>query len=353
MISRRDFLFAGTGTLLTGCDVSDGRTPIGYAGVLTDRNQTRGLIARGVRRRGSGRPVTAVDHWHIGSNAKAMTSALYARLVEQGAVSWDSTVEQLFDGIAVHESWRKVPIIQFMAHVAGLSDGGLLDSWALIKSELDERPVPRQRLNLVEKALAAPRRHSARFEYANANYVLIGAAIERRTGSAWEDVIRSQLFGPLGMDSAGFGAPAGDQPYGHKRSLLPWRGLQPLEPGSADDNPAFMRPAGGVHLGLQDYAKFLRMFLRREPSILDPQSLKVLTTPLSAVPPYALGWFIQDIPWAGGTSLVHDGSNTMWYATALVSPSRGIAAAAVANEGTERAAQVTRSLVRQLFQWTA
>lgn len=41
-----------------------------------------------------GEPVQLADAWHLGSNTKAMTATLAARLVEQGKIGWETTIAQ-------------------------------------------------------------------------------------------------------------------------------------------------------------------------------------------------------------------------------------------------------------------
>ncbi|HEX8214226.1 MAG TPA: serine hydrolase domain-containing protein [Allosphingosinicella sp.] len=349
---RRDVLGGAAGGLLAGCG-SESRhvKPVGLAGLVTDADRIVRIEAQGFRRNGSRQRVAAGDLWHIGSNAKAMTAMLYARLAEQGRASWGASLQDLFPGVAIHESWRGIAVEQLMSHTAGLTDEGLIGVWQLIKSELDERPLPQQRLALAAKAFSAPPRgRRGEFAYSNANYVVLGSAIEQRTGGPWEDAVRRELFQPLGMASAGFGAPSGDQPLGHRPSWLPWKGPRPVQPGPSADNPAFMRPAGGVHLSLEDYSKFLRLFLKERDSFLSVSSMQRLVAPRSKAPAYALGWLVEDLPWAGRNALLHDGSNTMWYATAVVSPERGLAAVAVSNEGSQTAASATHALARKLLE---
>ena len=47
----------------------------------------------------------------------------------------------------------------------------------------------------------------------------IGAMLEEATGTSWEELVRREVFEPLGMTNAGFGAPLGGgreaQPCGH------------------------------------------------------------------------------------------------------------------------------------------
>ena len=58
---------------------------------------SKGVIAIGavgVRRIDTETPVTVNDLWHLGSCTKAMTASMLGRLVEQGAVRWDSTLAE-------------------------------------------------------------------------------------------------------------------------------------------------------------------------------------------------------------------------------------------------------------------
>ncbi len=78
--------------------------------------------AVGVRKRGTDIPVTLDDLWHLGSDGKAMTSTLIARLVERGQLSWDTTLAEVFPEIApqMNPGFRKVTLLQLLSHHAGL-----------------------------------------------------------------------------------------------------------------------------------------------------------------------------------------------------------------------------------------
>ena len=45
-----------------------------------------------------------------------------------------------------------------------------------------------------------------RFAYANMNYILAGAMLERLTGKTWDELITERIFTPLGLKTAGLGA---------------------------------------------------------------------------------------------------------------------------------------------------
>ena len=283
----------------------------------------------GVRQAGGQNPVTTHDRWHLGSNTKAMTAALYARLVEQGRARWQVPVPSLFPDLEIDPAWADITIEQLLGHRAGILDDRFMPVWMIQAWASDDLQAARG--TLAQSVLGtAPPGPVGTFAYSNVGYVIAGTAIERITGEPWEATVRREVFEALGMASAGFGAPSGDNAWGH---LGP--GLVPRDPtGILADNPPALGPAGTVHASLEDYARFLRVFLTDGGGWLSSDSLTRLTTPLAGDDPaYALGWGIVSGPaWTGGTpALTHDGSNTMWYARAVVAPARNAALICVAN----------------------
>lgn len=297
-----------------------------------------GLIwsgVRGVRRAGGGEPAALDQLWHLGSNGKAMTAMLYARLVQRGRARWGASLPELFPGLAVDPALAPVTIEDLLCHRSGLMDRDLLTRDVLIAGHTDQRPAHEQRTDFARTALGkAPSGARGAFAYSNGGYALAGAAIERLTGSPWEEVIKAELFDPLGMTSVGHGAPQGDNPWGHRRM---GEQLAAVDPARGADNPAFMGPAGRLHMTVADYARFLRLYLAQGDGLVRSGTMAHLLTPPEGEPPaYAYGWGVQPAqPWAaGGPALAHEGSNTMWHAIARVAPERGLAVLSVANEAT-------------------
>jgi len=291
----------------------------------------------GVRRRNEDAPATLADVWHIGSNAKAMTAAVYARLVQADLAAWGTPLPTLFPDIEIHRAWAGVTAADLLRHRSGLRDRGLADARWIEAARRSPASAGEQRMTLAKSALTVPPKGQVgRFGYANANYILIGGAVERLLGQSWESAAAAWLFKPLGMTSAGFGAPPGDQPWGHIGGLMGLRVGEPVDPTRPEaDNPAFMGPAGTVHMTLLDHARFARLFLTDGAGFLTRASITALTTPTSGEPnDYAFGWGVMsDRPWARGPVLVHEGSNTLWHAVAVVAPSRDLAVLTVCNSG--------------------
>ncbi len=360
-MTRRQVMATATAAVLTGATRASARDAAGFdaalqaafdgagspalGGMVAGRDGAIWTGALGIRHAG-GAAVAADDLWHLGSNTKAMTAAVFGRLVDQGRASWTDTLSTLLPDVAMAEAWRDVPLTRIMGHRAGLTDATALGQGWLMTARADPRPLPDQRQALAAIMLGAPPAGTpGSFAYANSNYILIGAVIERITGTSWEEAMRAELFGPLGITTGGFGAPGADQPWGHS-------GGQAIDPaGPVTDNPAPMGPAGTVHMSLQDYGRFLRVFLNDGAGWLTPETLSLLMQPIGqGQPPYAGGWIVPPgQPWAQGVCLTHDGSNTMWYASTWVAPGIGKAFVSVANDG-QRGRSACQALIPGLIQ---
>jgi CubicO group peptidase (beta-lactamase class C family) len=272
-------------------------------------------------------PATVDDLWHLGSDTKAMTATLIAIYVDRGVLHWDDTIATRFAGEAIDPGYAAVTLDQLLQHRGGAP------------AKLPEGMDDASRADLVRAILGKPPAQAVgTFKYSNAGYIIAGAALERATGKTWEELIRTDLFGPLGMTSCGFGAPgsaaAVDQPWGHTASAA-WGGAvtnQPIAPDNPGaDNPPSVGPAGTVHCTLRDWGKFLTIHLGAPSSLVSAASLAHLhQPPRGEGQSYMGGWMLMKGD-AGDIRYGHEGSNTMWHAIALVAPARGVAIAVVAN----------------------
>src|SRR4051794_37764576 len=79
--------------------MADSKVPA--LGALMIRGGKAGEPAvRGVRRIGQADPIRPGDRWLLGSDGKAMTATLVARLVDQGRLSWDAPLEKMLPDLA-------------------------------------------------------------------------------------------------------------------------------------------------------------------------------------------------------------------------------------------------------------
>jgi CubicO group peptidase (beta-lactamase class C family) len=299
--------------------------------------------AVGVRKRGTEIPVALGDLWHLGSDGKAMTSTLVARLVERGQLKWDSALAQVFPDLApqMNPEFQKVTLLQLLSHRAGLPAN-------LNLAEYPGNDVASLRLRAVVEELAKKPESTpgSKYAYSNLGYIIAAAMVEKTTGKTWEQAITDEVFDPLRMTSAGFGGTGTrgqiDQPWPHTGD-----GNPAAENGPEMDNPPVMGPAGRIHCSIQDWAKFVQDQLRGgrgAPALLKPESYQKLQTPPFGGD-YALGWRVVQRSWAGGKALNHGGDNTMNFANVWVAPSRNFAILVCVNQSGNKAFQATDEVV--------
>ncbi|WP_379715181.1 serine hydrolase domain-containing protein [Haloferula chungangensis] len=322
----------------------------GAPGMAAATFDTKTILAQtqlGVRRADKKGDVEAGDLWHIGSDGKAITATLIARLVESGKLTWNTSLKEIFhDSVGnLHPQAQQITIQQLLSHTAGLP-ANPPDDLINEAHEAGDRNIRKQRMKIAMDALTkAPlSTPGTTFLYSNTGYIIAGAVIEELLGTTWEKAIAKEVFSPLGIKSAGFGAPSGSQPRGHQLSDDGSR--QAVEVGYAGDNPAIYGPAGGMHLSLADWVVFLQDQMlghQGKGRLLEKESYRKLHQPI--LNNYAMGWLAGK----GGKVLQHDGSNTYWYATVTLHLDTGRGSVAVANDaGPKTGAAMHRAMARAL-----
>ena len=316
--------------------------------VVTDQGLQQ-AAAVGVRKWGDPTPVTLDDSWPIGSDTKIMTSALASILIDQGKLSWDSNVSEMFPDIAdsIDPDFKSVTLRQLLSHRAGLPRE--IDYDLVGHAPIQDQRVDAARIALSEKPINTP---GTETQYSNMGYVIAGAMIERATGMDWENAIEQYLFSPLGMDSVGFGALGTvgmvDQPWSHSQSNPPEVCCNGPD---AVKNPLLKGPAGLVHLTIQDWAKFIADQLRGargEPGFLSPQAYTMLLTDYGGS--YSMGWSLYPGTWAGGVAYGHYGSSGYYHVYALMVPDLNYAVMAATNAGDNNAAGAIEEAVDKVFE---
>jgi CubicO group peptidase (beta-lactamase class C family) len=295
----------------------------------------------GLRKADGKERVTLDDKWHIGSCTKSMTSTLAAMLVERGVFKWETTVADALPKVEMDAAWRGVTLEELLAHRAGAPHEPPAALWLAAQGRAGT--ATEQRSAFVAGLLKTPPESPAgtKFVYSNQGYAIAGAMLEQVAGGPWEELMRENVFRPLKLESAGFGAPGSakdvDQPWGHLRAGPK---LGPVTPGPFADNPPAIGPGGTVHLSIRDFARYAGWHAGegKRGNAPGAASFTKLHTVLG-YGDYALGWAVLNRPWAGGRVLTHTGSNTMNFAVMWVAPERDFAVVAATNVAGEEAAK--------------
>ena len=300
--------------------------------LLIQDDKVAGLAVRGVRRMDGADPVRLDDSWHIGSDGKAMTVAMVARLVEQGKLSWTTPLSKMMPELAatMQAQYRDVTLVQLLSHHTGLPHD-IVDEKVVqdFFTHTSNGSLTEQRKAYIARALQdAPVGPTSAFNYSNTGLLIAAVAAERATGKPYEELMRTEVFAPLGMTHAGFGLTHSGQPQGH---------LQGRVATPADGNPPFFAPAGNMFMPLSDWARFCIDQLEGDAGrgkLLKTETYRLTHT---AQPGGGgMGWGVQEtIAGRAGPVLAHAGSDGSWMAIVALFPGRGTGVLITANAGEE------------------
>ena len=336
------------------------------AAIVFDDQKVIASGAIGVRKFGDPTLVTIEDSFHLGSCTKAMTATLAARIVERGEISWGTPVKEALSLQNVDSALENITLLELMSHNAGMPASlknqppGLWKYLYYNNTWQKGAKGRADRLKVAELLFSAtPAQAVGSYKYSNAGFMIAGAMLEAATDTEWEDLMRTELFKPLGMKNCGFGPAARpdkvDQPWPHKlgndKPLL----VTPLiRAPESWDNPRSLGPAGTVSCTISDWAKFGQLHLGDGGDYISTESMSKLHEVRNASARSALGWYSYRRSWAGGTALSHTGSNLLNFAIVWISPTKkkGVMVATNIGDGKTRGKifKILDGVVWQLIQ---
>lgn len=229
-------------------------------GVIEDGEVTY-MRTGGELRAGEGNPVTPDSLFKIASNGKAMTTALLARLVDQGKLEWDDPVSRHLPEFRMADPWasEQIQVRDLVIHNSGLGRAaGDLMLW----------PSPNRftREKVVAGIAHLPPRSSFRtsYNYSNVLYVAAGEVAAAASGAgSYEEALRGELFEPLGLQRCRVGEwnrdETGDVAQPHARTEDRNRVVR------ADGEVVQALPmaaAGGIRCSLRDMTAWMQMWLQ-------------------------------------------------------------------------------------------
>lgn len=215
---------------------------------------------------GSGRPVTRKSIFKIASNSKAMTAAVLARLVQQGRLRWDDPVVKHLPQFAMFDPWvtSQIQVRDLLVHNSGLPQGG---------GDLMFWPEPNHftRADILHGLRYIKPAYSFRSGYAydNSLYIVAGEVAAAAGGASYEELVRREVFQPLGLDGCRVGeftqAQAGEVAQPHRRA----DGRNVLVNADEAVIPAISSAAaGGIRCDLDSMLTWMRNWLDPTPAQL-------------------------------------------------------------------------------------
>lgn len=170
----------------------DGTVWQGFAGLSNRETQT---------------PVNKNSLFGIGSITKPIVATTVLQLQEEGKLKLNDTVKQWLPDLAKNiPNSDRITIQQLLGHTSGIRDYlGEPELRAQFfndaKGALSQTYTASDLLQFIKDkpALAKP---GKAFFYSNSNYTLLGAIVEKATGSTLASQLRERIFDPLGMTNS-------------------------------------------------------------------------------------------------------------------------------------------------------
>lgn len=154
--------------------------------------------AVGVQSSASELPASASDTSRVASVTKPMVATMILQLVNEGALTLDTNVEDILPGIVGD---REVTVEQLLQHTSGMPD--YVPALALTDPTqiLDVLDNGRSLQELVDLALGQGWHFDpgTSWEYSNSNYVVLTMLLEELTGNSLAQELSTRITTPLGL----------------------------------------------------------------------------------------------------------------------------------------------------------
>jgi CubicO group peptidase (beta-lactamase class C family) len=287
------------------------------------------------------------DRFHIGSNTKAMTGFIAAKVVEENKINWDT---KFFD---VFPEWQRkcdtayfnitlADLLSHRARIRPFTDDNDYISIPLFKGDKDERRMGFAKWVLTLKPLITDT--SVHYTYSNAGYVLAALMIEKVTGRTWEQLvnicfnqnlqINTQLSWPDNQTKK--------DTWGH---WIVADTLAPV-PSNVKYTMAYQEPADDINVTLPDYIKFIQLNiqgLKGKDNYLKSSTYNYIHKGINE---YSIGWI--NLYERGMEFSNHSGSEGTYFSTVSIDRQKGIAYIIFTNTATEDAVTGIRFLLKDL-----
>jgi len=227
-------------------------------------------------------PNTPDTKFRLGSITKQFTATLTMQLVEQGKIKLDAKISDYLPDYR-KDIGQKVTIHHLLTHTSGIpsytGQPGFLENVSRNPYKVDD---------FVKKYASGDLEFEpgSKYAYNNSGYFLLGAIIEHVTGKPYEQVLKENIFDPLGMNNTG---------YDHHDTIIPKRATGYSKTPDGYTNAAYLDmsipyAAGSIYSTVEDLYLWDQALYTDK--LLSAQSKASMYKPFLG--DYAYGWVVQN-----------------------------------------------------------
>lgn len=296
-------------------------------------------------------PIQWQNRFQIGTTTTTFTSYIAARMVQEGKISWNTTLLKVFPEIEgkTMKIYHRVTLQQLITQRVGLPPYDEYKEYRDIHSMPGTPSQQRAAFVLMMlKRRPATVIDSSEAVYSVAGTAIVAAMLERVSKKSWEQLVEQYINKPLNI-RAGFDFPAlkdSTQPWGH------WDNYFNLTTHIDDYWARFfpaIAPAGNINISIGDYITFLRdhmLALQNKKSVIG----NAMANRLMFQPPgYAAGWF--NGKWRGLSIAYFLGRAGLFSSYAEVIKEKNMGIIILCNSGTVDGRSGILNLARSLREY--
>jgi len=138
--------------------------------------------------------------FRLGSITKQFTATLILQLVEQGKIQLDGKLSDYLPDYR-KDTGAKITIHNLLSHTSGVPSYTSLPGFF---ANVSRNPFAVDDFIKTYASGDLEFEPGTKFVYSNSGYFLLGAIIEKVTGKAYEQVLRENIFDPVGMKNSGY-----------------------------------------------------------------------------------------------------------------------------------------------------
>ena len=227
-------------------------------------------------------PNTPDTKFRLGSITKQFTATLTMQLVEQGKIKLDAKISDYLPDYR-KDIGEKVTIHQLLTHTSGIpsytGQPGFVENVSRNPYKVDD---------FVKKYASGDLEFEpgSKYSYNNSGYFLLGAIIEHVTGKPYEQVLKENIFDPLGMKNTG---------YDHHDTIIPKRATGYSKTPDGYTNAGYIDmsipyAAGSMYSTVEDLYLWDQALYTDK--LVSAQSKALMYKPF--LQDYAYGWVVQN-----------------------------------------------------------
>ena len=248
--------------------IADATHQSGFNGIALVADAQQVLLERAYGRLSplSDEPLRVDSVFRLASITKQVTAILVMQEVSAGRLKIDETLGSYWPDFPNADA-RAATLRQLLMHTSGLPNPDDADGFYDVKN------AARGHMRTAAQSVCAQplkQKPGEKFEYNNCDYLVLGAVLEKLTGTDYETLVRNRVFNPSGMTNADV--------YSRDTALVA-RHAQGVIEGKPDGvvNPAAYGAAGGLFGTVRDVWQLNRAFAAGR--LLDQPAKDVMTQP--------------------------------------------------------------------------